>query len=171
MRRFRNNGTIGAILDEYEKAILELEKVLSDVTDEELKEIVDKETNNSDCKSIQTILTHLIRAGYIYVNEVRKLMGEHIEYTERKIFKSVAEYQNELKKMFKYNEKLFSDYPNIQLEETATNKKILTQWNQHYDVEQLFEHAIVHILKHRRQIEKFKIIMAKKPANNIGYSK
>ena len=28
---------------------------------------------------------------------------------------------------------------------------------QSYDAEQLLEHAIVHILRHRRQIEKFKI--------------
>ena len=64
--------------------------------------------------------------------------------------------------MFENNEKLFNDYPNIELEETNNEKKILTKWNQQYDVEQLFEHAIVHILKHRRQIEKFKQILSGK---------
>lgn len=157
MKEFRNNGTIGAILDEYEKAISELNDVLSNVSDIELIKIVDSETNNSDCKSIQTILTHLIRAGYIYVIEIRKSLGEELKYSERKVFKSIAEYQRELKKMFEYNEKLFSDYPNLKLEETNNEKKILTKWNQHYDVDQLYEHAIVHILKHRRQIEKFKL--------------
>ena len=29
------------------------------------------------------------------------------------------------------------------------------KWRQQYDVEQLFEHAIVHVLRHRRQIERF----------------
>lgn len=162
MSKFRNNGAIGAILDEYEKAIKELDIAISDITDDELIKIVDNKTNNSDCKSIQTILTHLIRAGYIYVVEVRKLLGEEIEYTERKTFESMHEYQSELKKLFEYNEKLFTDYPNIKLEETDNKKKILTKWNQQYDVEQLFEHAIVHILKHRRQIEKFKQIMSGK---------
>lgn len=38
-------------------------------------------------------------------------------------------------------------------------KKIFTSWNQVYDIEQVTEHAIVHILRHRRQIEKFKIIL------------
>ena len=28
-------------------------------------------------------------------------------------------------------------------------------WGPTYDVEQLLEHAIVHVLRHRRQIEKF----------------
>ena len=159
MRKFRNNGAIGAILDEYEKAVIELDKVISDVTNNELIKIIDNETTNSDCKSIQTILTHLIRAGNIYVLEVRKMLGEEIEYTERKIFQTTREYQSELKIMFENNEKLFKDYPNIELEETNNEKKILTKWNQQYDVEQLFEHAIVHILKHRRQIERSKQTM------------
>ncbi len=159
MKKFRNIGAIGAILDEYEKAIIELDEVISDVTDNELITVIDNETTNSDCKSIQTILTHLIRAGYIYVLEVRKILGEQIEYTERETFQTTRKYQIELKKMFENNEKLFKDYPNIELEETNNEKKILTKWNQKYDVEQLFEHAIVHILKHRRQIERYKLIL------------
>ena len=78
MKEFRNNGTIGAILDEYEKAIIELDKVISGINDNELIKIIDNETTNSDCKSIQTILSHIIRAGYIYVLEVRKILGEEI---------------------------------------------------------------------------------------------
>jgi len=33
--------------------------------------------------------------------------------------------------------------------------KIDAPWGAHYDMEQLLEHAIVHILRHRRQIERF----------------
>jgi len=29
-----------------------------------------------------------------------------------------------------------------------------TSWGENYDFEQLLEHAIVHILRHRRQIER-----------------
>jgi hypothetical protein len=32
---------------------------------------------------------------------------------------------------------------------------INSTWGTRYDVEQLLEHAVVHILRHRRQIEKF----------------
>jgi hypothetical protein len=32
---------------------------------------------------------------------------------------------------------------------------LLTGWGQHYDIEQMMEHAIVHVLRHRRQVEKF----------------
>ena len=119
--------------------------------------IVDEKTEDSDCKSIQTVLSHIVRAGYCYIIEIRKSLGEQIDFVEKRTLNNVAEYQNELKKMFKYTEKLFEDYPNLRLEETDREKKILVKWGQQYDVEQLLEHAIVHILRHRRQIERFLI--------------
>lgn len=39
------------------------------------------------------------------------------------------------------------------MEEFDQAKKINTKWGQQYDVEQMLEHAIVHILRHRRQIK------------------
>jgi len=32
---------------------------------------------------------------------------------------------------------------------------MIVRWGPQYDLEQLLEHAVVHILRHRRQIEKF----------------
>ena len=32
-------------------------------------------------------------------------------------------------------------------------------WSGRYDVEQLMQHAIVHVLRHRRQIERFKMLL------------
>jgi len=157
MKKYRNSGAIGAILDEYEKAITELQSLLNKVSNKDLITIVDVKTEDSDCKSIQTVLTHIVRSGYCYIIEIRKSLGEQIDFVEKRTLNSIEEYQNELKKMFKYNEKLFEDYPNLRLEETNLKKKILVKWGQQYDVEQLLEHAIVHILRHRRQIERFLI--------------
>lgn len=155
-RIYRKNGAIGALLDEYEKSIEEFKEVIKDVTSKELIQIVDSETKDEDCKSIQTILTHVVRAGYIYVIEIRKWLGEDIVYKEKEQLNSVSEYNKALDTMFAYNEQLFNDYPNIKLEELDPNKKVHVRWGQKYDVEQLFEHAIVHILRHRRQVELFK---------------
>ena len=157
MRKYRNNGAVGAVLDEYEKALIELQSVITDLTNEDLVTIVDSETKDADCRSIQTILTHVIRAGYCYVIEIRNSLGEQIDFVERKTFDTAEQYKVALSKMFKYNEALFQEYPDINLEEKDPKKKILVKWGQYYDVEQLFEHAIVHILRHRRQIERFLI--------------
>lgn len=157
MKQYRNNGSIGAILDEYEKSIDELKKLLNNINNEHLKAIADVKTKDPDCRSIQTVLTHVIRAGYCYIIEIRKSLGEQIDYVERKTLNTVEQYKTELDKMFIFNEQLFKDYPNLKLEEKDPNKKIKVAWEQLYDAEQLLEHAIVHILRHRRQIECFLI--------------
>ena len=162
MKKYRDNGAIGALLDEYEKAINELKKVINDISKEELIAIADNDTKDPDCKSIQTVLTHVVKSGYGYAIAIRKYLKENIDYLERRTLGSVIEYQNELSNMFAYNEKLFEDYPNLKIEELENEKKIKVRWGQQYDIEQLMEHAIVHILRHRRQIERFILKLRKK---------
>lgn len=155
MKQYRDNGAIGAILDEYEKAIQELQKIICDLTPLELTQIVDAETKDPDCHSIQTILTHVVGSGYYYAAEIRRHLGESEGNKTKKKLKTTKEYHDALNEMFLYNVKLFEDYPKMKIEEKDNNKKILTRWNQSFDPEQLLEHAIVHILRHRRQVERF----------------
>ncbi len=155
MKKYRTNGAIGALLDEYEKALNELQLVISSISQKELTSIVDTLTEDPDCRSIQTILTHVVRSGYGYAIVIRKWLGEDIDYLERITLGSVKEYQNALNKMFQFNVQFFEDYPDVKLEEMESQNKIKVTWGQQYDVEQLMEHAIVHILRHRRQIERF----------------
>lgn len=161
MKKYRDNGAIGAILDEYEKALLELQDLIVDISSEELSVIVDKKTKDPDCKSIQTILSHVVQSGYAYIIYVRKAKGEKIEFPEKVLLPTTSDYHAALQTMFKVNEQLFVDYPNLKIEELNNGKKIITNWGQIYDVEQILEHAIVHILRHRRQIERFLIKLRK----------
>jgi len=161
---YRNNGASGALLDEYEKSLEELIRVVNTISQSQLLAIVDPETKDEDCKSIQTILTHVVQSGYTYVVEIRKGLGEEIQYKDKTLLREIEAYKVALRKMFKFNEQLFIDYPNLTLYEPDANKKIKVRWGQLYDVEQLFEHAIVHILRHRRQIEKFKEKLKENPS-------
>lgn len=155
MKTYRDNGAIGALLDEYEKSLVELKALIKDITPSELINIVDTQTEDEDCRSIETILNHVIRAGYNYAIVIRKSLGEDLEYHQQEKLLTTSENIQALDVMFQYNEKLFLDYPQIKLEEHDPAKKILVGWGQLFDVEQLFEHAICHILRHRRQIERF----------------
>lgn len=157
LSEYRDRGAIGALLDEYEKALLELLACIHPVTQEELTHQVDHETKDKDCISIQSILTHVVHAGYNYVVVIRQYKGEKINYIDRRSFDTVEDYKKELLKMFEYNVALFEDYPNLKLVEKDNAKKIKVRWGQYYDIDQLCEHAIVHILRHRRQIERFLI--------------
>lgn len=155
MKQYRNNGAIGALLDEYEKALNELKDLIRPLTTAQLTTIVDAETDDDDCRSIQTILRHVVQSGHNYVVVIRQWKGEQIERFELDLQDSIPLYINYLDKLLTYNEQLFTDYPTLPLEEFDETKKIHVRWGQKYDVEQLFEHAIVHILRHRRQIERF----------------
>jgi uncharacterized damage-inducible protein DinB len=154
---YRNNGAIGALLDEYEKATNELILVIKDLLSAQLSEIVDHETKDEDCRSVQTILTHVVRAGYAYATYIRNHQGENLAFHKPDHLDTSEKYIEALKEMFRYTEQVFDDYPNIKLEVNDSSSKMLVSWGQTYDVEQLMEHAIVHILRHRRQVERFLI--------------
>lgn len=155
MSEYRNQGAVGALLDEYERAITDLKKVIVSLSFAQLTTIVDNETKDEDCRSIQTILSHVVRSGYGYAIYVRRWKGEDMPFRKTILLDSIELYIKELDEMFVYNEQLFKDYPKLKIEEFEESKKIYVRWKQTYDVEQLFEHAIVHILRHRRQIERF----------------
>jgi len=108
---YRNNGAIGALLDEYERAITELKAVISSISDTDLVTIVDTTTSDPDCVSIQTILTHVVGAGYNYVIAIRNSQDETLDYHTKTLESSTAIYAQQLDTMFEYNVQLFEDYP------------------------------------------------------------
>lgn len=154
-KKYRANGAIGALLDEYERAINNLILTIKDLNQNELELVIDPETKDEDCKSIQSILTHVVQSGYTYVIEIRKWLGEDVSYKDKETLNSIQDYNLALVKMFNFTETLFNNHPNIKLTELDSNHKIKVRWNQTFDVEQLIQHAIVHVLRHRRQIEIF----------------
>ncbi len=155
IKEYRDNGAYGALLDEYEKAVEELKSVIISINKNQLLTILDTVTKDEDCRSIQTILAHVVQSGYTYAISIRKHMGETISYIDKESLHSTDDYSNALDKMMAYTVKTMEDYPNINLEETDNSKKLITRWGQMYNVDQLLEHAIVHILRHRRQIQRF----------------
>lgn len=52
MNKTFRQGAVGALLDEYEKVIVELQQVLNDITDEELLKVADSKTTDHNCKLI-----------------------------------------------------------------------------------------------------------------------
>jgi len=147
-------GTIRSLLDEYRKAVEELITVINPLSSNEIILVRDHQTMNADCRSVQAILSHIVYAGYGYTNFIEKSRGSDKPRRPKLFHQEVQPYLDELVSMVDYCEDFFVQHPSIPLEEKDNSKKITTHWGQQYDVEQLMEHAIVHILKHRRQIRK-----------------
>jgi len=143
-------GAIGAMTDEYEKALNELKLLLQSLSDETFTEI----KNNSveeDFQSARNITLHVVRSGYSYANYIRKRFGNQVSHQEIKI-KNIKDAVTELDKMFQYTVGTFEDKW-LLTDEELLSTIIKTGWST-YDLEAIIEHAIVHILRHRLQIEK-----------------
>jgi hypothetical protein len=154
-KNYRDKGAKGALLDEYERAVNQLKTVIAAIQPRALTAIANVETTDPDCQSIQTVLTHVVRSGFGYAIYIRRHHQELIEFLESQPRDSVAAYQKDLDALLAFTEETFEKYPEIELETFDETQKIRVRWGQLYDVEQLMEHAIVHILRHRRQIERF----------------
>ena len=150
MNKTYRKGAIGALTDEYEKALEELKTLLIKIPDAEFRKVYNTEVD-MDFQSVQNLVLHIIRSGYVYANHIRKRFGNsyivpeiEITKTEQGIF--------ELNKMFEYTVETFEDKWLLTYGELM-NTIIKTSWTT-YDLEAIIEHAIVHILRHRLQIEK-----------------
>jgi uncharacterized damage-inducible protein DinB len=153
MTRVYRKGGVGAMMDEYERAAMELGRVIEGIDDDAFERTRDRETKDESCRSIQTVMHHVIRAGYGYATRIRNAMGvptERPEVTQP----SRAQSLEGLRKMLDFTVATLDGHWEM-TDDEITAIKMDTPWNVSYDLEQAMEHAIVHILRHRRQIERF----------------
>ena len=159
MMRIYRKGGVGAMMDEYERAARELKSVLGRASEEQFNRIVDPETKDENCRSIQTIITHVVRAGYGYADYIRTAFGiPSTRPPETLPGQSVPVLQREaagkIDGFLAYTvQTLEGKWEMTDEEIQAVAMKV--RWGPNYDLEQLLEHAIVHILRHRRQVERF----------------
>jgi len=153
MKKTYRKGGVGAMMDEYERAAAGLKNVLSHVSEEKFNRIVDTETKDDDCRSIQTIMTHVVRAGYGYADYFRAAFNIASTKPES-VSVQHKEAAGKIDAFLGYtSQTLEGKWEMTDAEIQAVSMKV--RWGVTYDLEQLLEHAIVHILRHRRQVERF----------------
>lgn len=150
-------GGLGAILDEMKKASEEFISVIQKIPQPDFIKIVDSQTTDEDCRSIQTICRHVVRSGYGYADYI--LSALNIPTDSPNVNKMEIESPDvvvvELRRMIDYNLKHLYEMNREIIEEKMFVIKFITRWGEEFNFEQILEHAIVHILRHRRQIERF----------------
>jgi len=153
MKKSYRKGAMGALMDEYERAAKELKNLVGNISETDFVNIVDSITKDEDCRSVQTIVSHVTNSGYGYANYIRDWFAIPKSSPERRLL-SQKEFLTEFEKMLVYNSETLQDKWEYSDEEIQ-KVKMMVRWGPQYDLEQLLEHAVVHILRHRRQIEKF----------------
>ena len=149
-------GAVGALLDIYEQTISDFREFIEDIPDNALTIITDPNTKDENCRSVQTILTHVVHSGYGYATSTHNLKGHSLTRPAKAFHLSIKEYSEDLTSLFAFTEKVFKEIKDDELEQLDDSLKIKTSWGQLYDIEQITEHAIVHVLRHKRQIERIK---------------
>jgi uncharacterized damage-inducible protein DinB len=152
MKKVYRKGAVGALMDEYERAATDLKAIIEQSSEVDFSRILDAETKDEDCRSMQTIITHVVRSGYAYANYIREefstptipSIGGPLSHTE-----AVAG----IDRMLEYTAETLSGRWEMSDDEME-RVRINSRWGMKYNLEQMLEHAIVHILRHRRQIER-----------------
>jgi hypothetical protein len=141
------------MMDEYERVAAEFRSRIAGLTEEQYTQIVDAETTDENCRSPQTIMSHVVAAGYGYANYIRAAFSIEKDSPPKRTL-AYGESFNEFDAMLAYTEATFDgrwEMPYDQMEAVS----MTVHWGPTYDLEQLLEHAFVHILRHRRQIDKW----------------
>lgn len=98
-------GAVGALMDEYERAALELKALVETTSETDYERLADSETKDADCHSIKTIMNHVIHAGYGYANAVRrKISMPHESLGDERRQIPHAEIGDEIDKVLAYTE-------------------------------------------------------------------
>lgn len=153
MSKTYRNGPLGALMDEYERAAAELVAIIDGMTDADFEAIRDPDATNPDCQSVQTVVRHVVVCGYNYAGMLRNIWAvEHTNTRQTKMKRREAGPR--IRDMLAYTADTLTGKWNLppgKLQATT----IQTGWGQVFDVDQLLEHAVMHVHRHRRQIERF----------------
>lgn len=149
-------GALGALMDLYEQeAELLLETINTKMLAEDWTVIKDKNTKDEDCKSYQTICNHIIGAAKYYIELLTK--GENPTYEIQKASPNLAnksDFEYEFKQVLSQQAQYFENRWDMS-DKAIDAVKIKTGWGTILDMESLMEHAVIHIMRHHRQILKF----------------
>jgi uncharacterized damage-inducible protein DinB len=146
-------NAVGALLSEYQRTISDIQQTIKSISSGQLLEPVNPGSPESEFRSLQGILAHVVSSGYSYCVYIRSFKGIDGTRPPKQYRATAQEFITDLNDVMEYTSETFRNIYDYDLEETVETHKMKTAWGQTYDIEQLLEHAIVHILRHRRQIE------------------
>jgi uncharacterized damage-inducible protein DinB len=140
------------MMDEYERAVREMMAVFASIDQNGYESIRDTNTKDENCRSIQTIMSHVVSAGYSYADYFRAAFGISSRRPPKRPL-SFSEVPAQMEKMIDYTLATLQEKWEME-EDQIMAVRIESSWGQTYDLEQMMEHGIVHVLRHRRQIQR-----------------
>jgi hypothetical protein len=154
LRRPGLAGAFGALLDEWARAAEDFCRCVE--SHDQARFTATREDPDPDSRSVKDVAGHVVWAAWGHANHVRAARGLAIgPKPDLARLVSPADVRPLLVEAGAYFEDTLeglhgaSDAEIIALEFTA-------RWGQKYDPETMMEHTVVHLLRHRRQVERWR---------------
>jgi hypothetical protein len=149
------SGPFGALMDEYARAADDFCRVVE--TFDLARFDADRPSNNPNTVSPRAICLHVIGAAHRYAHYIRKARG--VDFVER-YDADPAELRSsqEVRTLLTKGILLMEETVEPLLHATEQEIQALSfavRWGPQYDPEMILEHAICHLLRHRRQLERW----------------
>jgi hypothetical protein len=149
------SGPFGALMDEYARAAEDFCRVVErfDVA----RFDAGRPSNNPDTVSPRAICLHVIGAAHRYAHYVRKARG--VDFVERyDADPAHLQSPSEVRALLAEGIVLMEQTVEPLLKATEQDIQTLSfavRWGPRYDPEMILEHAVCHVLRHRRQLERW----------------
>lgn len=141
-------------MDEYARAAEDLCRVVEAIPQDAYQK--PRPSDDPDTTSLQAICAHCVNAAYGYsgyIRDARKIPDPDTRRLSSAALERPADLRTHLRSALHHTEASIEGIP-----ETAEALAALTfqvRWGPSYDPESILEHGIVHLLRHRRQIERW----------------
>jgi len=150
------SGPFGALMDEYARAAEDYCRVVEGLAPEVFRR--ERPSQDPDTRSPQAICAHVCGAARRYADYIRKARG--FPYEEKFVQDPAAvadprAVRGLLQSGLRYTEGALEGLYDAPAE-TYTALTFPVRWGPSYDPEMMLEHAIVHLLRHRRQLERWR---------------
>ncbi len=149
------SGAFGALMDEYARAAEDFCRAVETFNDSRFDS--QKPDNSETTRSPRAICVHVIGAAQRYAHYIRKRLG--IDFVERfeadpTRVRSSKDMRPLLAEAIMFTESTVE--PLIEMsEDEVLALSFPVRWGPTYDPEMILEHAVCHLLRHRRQLERW----------------
>jgi CRP-like cAMP-binding protein len=155
-----SDGWVGALLDEYARAAGDLCRVVEALPAEEFAR--ERESADPDARSIRAVCEHVASAATGYAHYVRRMQGlpaplpgSPERRAERRDVPTPDALRPALAEALRGTEEAAEGLRSrTEAELLAMTLKV--SWGAVHDPESILEHAVVHLLRHRRQVERWR---------------
>ena len=148
-------GPFGALMDEYARAADDFCRVVEgfDLT----RFDAERPSNNPNTVSPRAICVHVIGAAHRYAHYIRKACG--VGFVERyEADPALVHFPRDVRRLLTEGIVLTEETVEPLLKATEQEIQALSfavRWGPRYDPEMILEHAVCHLLRHRRQLERW----------------